>query len=120
VVDIEIDDGIVTFRVAGLHKVWTLKSTVRVMLRNIVDVRAGAAAVPAGSAGWRLPGTWLPGVITAGSFWKRGQWTFWDVMRPERALVVTLKDHRYARLVVEVARPEEELRRLRQAAETAA
>ena len=116
-VDIGITDDYVTFRVAGLHKLWALKSRVRVALRNIVEVQAGAEAVPSGWAGWRLPGTYLPGVITAGSYRKNGLWTFWDVVRPAKALVVTLKGHRYARLVVEVARPEEEVHRLKQAIE---
>jgi hypothetical protein len=113
-VDIAIVGDAVTFRVAGLHKVWALKSRVQVALRDIVHVE-GSEAVPTGFAGWRLPGTEFPGVIRAGSFRKNGAWTFWDVVEPARALVVTLKNHRYARLVVEVARPEEERARLERA-----
>ena len=113
-VDIAIVGDEVTFNVAGLHKLWALKSRVQVALRDIVQVE-GAEAVPTGFAGWRLPGTEFPGVIRAGSFRKSGAWTFWDVVEPARALVVTLKNHPYTRLVVEVARPDEDRVRLERA-----
>ena len=71
--------------------------------------------MPRGWAGWRLPGTEFPGVITAGSFRKDGAWTFWDVVQPANALVVSLRDHRYSQLVVEVARPDDERQRLQRA-----
>jgi hypothetical protein len=113
-VNIEIAGDQVTFRVAGLHKLWALKSWVRVALGNIQQVQ-GPEALPRGWTGWRLPGTQFPGVITAGSFRKDGAWRFWDVVQPANTLVVTLKHHRYAQLVVEVARPDDERRRLQRA-----
>ena len=117
-VNIDIVGDTVTFRVAGLHKLWALKSRVVVGARHIVAVE-GAEAVPSGWAGWRLPGTWMPGVITAGSFWKRGGWTFWDVVHPANAIVVTLAGHWYSRLVVEVGNPEAARQMLAQAIQPA-
>ena len=55
----------------------------------------------------RLPGTAVPWVIVAGSYYWRGEWTFYDVRlrHLERAIVIRLRDERYARLVVEVEDP---------------
>ncbi len=65
-VDIHIEDGLATFRIAGLHKLWAFKSRIVVPVDDIVAVE-GAEAAPRW-AGWRIAGTWMPGVITAGTF----------------------------------------------------
>ena len=104
-VSIDIEDGLATFRIAGLHKLWALKSRIVVPVQDIVSVD-GAEAAPRW-AGWRIAGTWVPGVITAGTFRQHGMWTFWDVAQSHAAIVVTLRGHRYSRLIVEVARPDE-------------
>ena len=104
-VDIHIDDGLATFRIAGLHKLWAMKSRVSVPVQDIVAVD-GSEAVPR-SAGWRIAGTWLPGVITAGTFRQDAEWSFWDVAQPHAAIVVTLRGHWYSRLIIEVARPDD-------------
>jgi hypothetical protein len=52
-----------------------------------------------------MPGTNLPGVITAGTFYHDGKRVFWDVHNPENTVVIELKDERYAELIVEVADP---------------
>ena len=110
-VDVSVAGGIVTFRVRGLHKLWALRSKIRVPARDIVKVERGETMTREW-AGWRLPGTWFPGVITAGSYLKKGQWSFWDVVSPERTIVVTTKGHRFSRLIVEVADPVAEMSRL--------
>ena len=114
-VDIGIANGVVTFRVRGLHKLWALRSNVRVPIRSIVRVEPGETTARKGGAGWRLLGTCLPGLITAGSYAKSGQWSFWDVVRPARTIAVTVKEHRFTRVIVEVADPTAEVSRLREA-----
>jgi hypothetical protein len=103
-VSIRIDNGLATFRIAGLHKLWALKARIVVPVQNIVAVE-GAGAAPRG--GWRIAGTSMPGLITAGTFRQGGRWTFWDVAHPRAAIVVTLRGHWYSRLIIEVARPDE-------------
>ena len=44
-------------------------------------------------------------MIAAGQVRQDGQWAFWDVHDPERAVIIDLADERYARLVVEVDDP---------------
>ena len=114
-VNIDIENGVATFRITGLHKLWALKSRIVVPVQDIVAVE-GPEAVSRW-AGWRIAGTWLPGVLTAGTFRQDGGWTFWDVSQPHAAIVLTLRGHWYSRLIVEVAQPEDARRRLREAME---
>src|SRR5688572_27292230 len=119
-VRIRVADGIVTFDVIGLHKLWTLRSRIRIPAHDIVGVGPGAPVAREEWPGWRLPGTSVPGLITAGSYLKGGEWSFWDVVRPARAIAVTTQNQRYRRLIVEVADPVAEIARLQGAASAAA
>jgi hypothetical protein len=69
----------------------------------------GITADPAIARGWwhgiRMPGTNIPGVITAGTFCQHGKRVFWDVHNPDNTVVIELRDERYNELVVEVADP---------------
>lgn len=56
--------------------------------------------------GLRAPGTNVPGVITAGTFYEHEGRVFWDVHNPERAIALHLRDDRYAKLVIEVEDPD--------------
>ncbi len=105
-VDISFDGQHAVFEVRGLHKVWALKSRLRIPLAHIRAVNADPATARRPPAGLRLPGTHVPGLITAGSYREfGGRWSFWDVIRSDRAIVVELTDERYAELVIEVADP---------------
>ena len=53
-----------------------------------------------------MPGTNVPGVITAGTFYQHEKRVFWDVHHPEKTIVIDLHDERYSELVVEVDDPE--------------
>ncbi len=53
----------------------------------------------------RLPGTHIPGVITAGTFHTDGGRVFWDVHDTARPVVIHLRDDQYTELVVEVDDP---------------
>jgi hypothetical protein len=63
-------------------------------------------ADPAIAHGWwhglRMPGTNIPGVLTAGTFYQDGKRVFWDVHNPVNTVVIELKDERYNELIVEV------------------
>jgi hypothetical protein len=53
-----------------------------------------------------MPGTNIPGVLTAGTFYQHGKRVFWDVHNPDNTVVIELKDERYNELIVEVADPQ--------------
>jgi hypothetical protein len=104
-VNIHLDNGLATFRIVGLHKLWALKSRIVVPVQDIVAI-GGSEDAPRW-AGWRIAGTWMPGIITAGTFRQDGRWTFWDVAQRHAAIVVTLRGHWYSQLIIEVARPDD-------------
>jgi hypothetical protein len=104
VVSIEADALRVTFR--GIHRLWTLRRRLTVPLAHIIDARRDAS-LASSSPGWRLLGAELPGVVAAGRFVKDGERAFWDVVDPDKAVVIELRGERYARLVLEVDEPDE-------------
>ena len=121
-VDITLRDGTAVFEPRGWHRIWTLRRRVEVPLPAIRLVRRAPPDVASGWwHGWRLPGTQVPGVIIAGSFRLEASWTFWDVRGSGKsAIEVRLAGHRYDRIVVDVADPDGEVKRLREAAYAAA
>ena len=64
----------------------------------------------------RWPGTCIPGIITAGSYWNGSGWAFWDVRRRrDNVVVIELTGWQYDYLVVEVADPAGTIEQVRNA-----
>jgi hypothetical protein len=104
-VDLTISDGNLVLHVRGADQLWALKSSLEIPLRHIEAIRADPTVAHGWWHGVRLPGTNIPGVITAGTFYQHGQRVFWDVHNPDKTIVIELKDERYSELIVEVADP---------------
>ena len=104
-VDLSIAEGKLTLHVRGADKLWAFKSSLEIPLVHIAGVRADPKAARGWYHGIRMPGTNVPGVITAGTFYQDGKRVFWDVHNPENTVVIELKDERYNELIVEVADP---------------
>ncbi|MGH7686805.1 MAG: hypothetical protein ACREN2_08320 [Candidatus Dormibacteria bacterium] len=102
-VDITGDELVVEVR--GADKIWALKSELRIPLQHVIGAESGEAEAAAWYHGIRAPGTSLPGVITAGTFYRHSEKVFWDVHHPEKAVAIQLHDENYQRLVVEVDNP---------------
>lgn len=92
--------------VEGADKIWSLKSHLELSLAHIMDVRVDAAAVNQWYHGIKMPGTSIPHVITAGTFYQDGKRIFWDIHHPELAVIISLRDETYNELVIEVENPE--------------
>jgi hypothetical protein len=105
-VDLAIAEGKLTLHVRGADKLWALKSSLEIPLVHIAGVRADPETARGWYHGIRMPGTNVPGVITAGTFYQDGKRVFWDVHHPEKTIVIDLHDERYHELVVEVDDPE--------------
>lgn len=101
----EIDGGNLILRVEGSDKIWALKSELVIPLAHIVDIRMDEEVVQGWWRGIKFPGTNLPGVITAGTFYQDGQRIFWDIHHPDAAVVITLEHDVYNELVIEVEDP---------------
>ncbi|HTD46790.1 MAG TPA: hypothetical protein VK881_05915 [bacterium] len=105
-VEIEISPTHLIIHVAGADKILAFKSQLTVPLAHVVKAEADPTPALRYWKGWRLPGTSVPGVLTAGSFYQHGEWTFWDVRDPEKTIVVHLAHEHYKALVVEVDDPQ--------------
>jgi hypothetical protein len=97
---IEIDGDTLRVDMVGLDKVLALKSSIEIPLDHVRSAELAPEAAH-GYHGVRFPGTYLPGVITAGSFFN-GQWLFFDVHDASKAVKIDLDHEHYAALVVEV------------------
>jgi hypothetical protein len=102
----EITGDTLHLHVEGLDKLWAFKSELAIPLRHITSVRADAQATTKWFHGLKWPGTSVPGVITAGTFYHDGKRTFWDIHHPDKAVVITLADESYNELVIEVENPD--------------
>lgn len=103
--EIEITPTSVIVHIRGADRFFALQSQLEVPLAHIGEV---AASVPEAHDIWhglRLGGTNLPGVITAGRFLQDGEWAFWDVHDPDKAIAIRLRDEHYAKLIIGVDNP---------------
>lgn len=102
-VEITADELIV--RIEGWDRLWAMSGALRVPLRHVSGASSGEAAAHEWYKGLRLGGTNIPGVLTAGYFYKHGSWVFWDVHDPALAVAIDLHDEHYKQLIVQVADP---------------
>ncbi|MGD0993156.1 MAG: hypothetical protein ABR998_11845 [Gemmatimonadales bacterium] len=100
-----ISGGVASFEIEGLDKLWSLKSRLEIPLAHIRGVRMDPEIARGWWHGIKAPGTNVPGVLTAGTFYQHGKRVFWDVHDPERTVIIELADERYDELIIEVADP---------------
>jgi hypothetical protein len=110
--NITVEGDKLVMEVQGWDKLWSLQSRLEIPLEHVSGVRTAAEERV---RGLRLPGTQIPGVITAGTFLQEGRWVFWDVHDPEKAIAIDLHDERFAELIIEVADPQTSIRDIERA-----
>ena len=82
-VDLSIAEGSLKLHVRGADKLWALKSSLEIPLLHITGIRADPSVAHGWWHGIKLPGTNIPGVLTAGTFYQDGKRRFWDVHHPK-------------------------------------
>jgi hypothetical protein len=105
VAEVELAEDTLSIHVLGMDRLWALRSHLEIPLSHVLGAEADPEVARRWWQGIRSGGTHVPGVITAGTFHQEGERVFWDVHDPERAIVIRLRDERYARLVIEVEDP---------------
>ncbi len=112
--EVEVAGNTLIVNVLGLHKIWAFEGSLEFPLGHVV----GAALyqdVALEPGLFRVFGTGIPGIISAGLHRWAGEWEFWDVMDKNYAIVVEMAGEWYARLVVEVTDPDSALGLIRRA-----
>jgi len=104
--EIELTPTTLVVHITGADKLLALKSRLEVPLAHIAEVTGIVPEAHAVYHGLRVGGTNLPGVITAGRFVQHGEWSFWDVHDPDKAIAIRLHDEGYAKLVIGVDDPQ--------------
>lgn len=113
--DLSLAEGKLTLHVRGADKLWALKSSLEIPLVHISGVRADPEIARGWFHGMRMPGTNVPDVITAGTFYQDDKKIFWDVHHPDKTILIELHDEQYNQLIVEVADPQSAVRLIQQA-----
>ena len=103
-VSVLLEDHTFIFEIKGLHKIWAFKSKITIPKGKIIRAYQDIDEFTFWK-GFRLPGTEIPGVIAAGTFYKNGR-NFWDVMNKNNAIIVELQNHYYKKLIIEVENPQ--------------
>lgn len=88
------------FEVRGMHKVWALKSQLSIPQNHVIAAKKYEGQY--WNLGLRFPGTYLPGVITAGTFYGKDGTIFCDVSNKENAIEIELHDEKFNKLIIEV------------------
>jgi len=86
-VDLSITEDKLVLHVRGADRLWSFNSSLEIPLVHIASVRADTEIARGWWHGIRMPGTNVPGVITAGTFYQDGKRVFWDVHHPEKTIV---------------------------------
>lgn len=105
-VTLTVTDDEFIFKIKGLHKIWAFKNKIEIPKENIIHAYQNEEELNS-SSGFRIPGTYIPYLITAGTFYRKGNRNFWDIMNKKNTIIVELKDNYYNKLFVEVENPEE-------------
>ncbi len=103
-VSVTSKDNTFIFEIKGWHKIWALESKITIPKEKILEAYQNNEEFTFWK-GFRMPGTEIPGIITAGTFYKKGR-NFWDVMNKKKAIIVALENHYYKKLIIEVENPE--------------
>ena len=109
-VELSIDRGHLLVHVRGWSRLWALKTELRIPLSHVRSVRRDPSVMKGWWKGWRVPGTHIPGVIIAGTFYRDGARDFWDTRDGSKAVTIELAGDRYRRLIVDVADPQGAMR----------
>lgn len=111
-VTIESNENEFIFHIKGLHRLWALESLVKVPKSSVVKVYQDEAELHK-FAGFRV-GTYVPFIITAGTYYLGKKTNFWDMSCKKNTIIVELQNHRYNKLYVEVENPQAAIELLNQ------
>jgi len=106
VISVGVRDGAVVVDLSQVDVLFALRKQLVVPLANVTGARIVANAYEIRPRPWlRAPGTAIPGIIRAGTYRSKEGQSFWNIRNGANALVIELHDHRYKRIVLQIADP---------------
>lgn len=118
-VDLTVKGDRLRLRVKGLDRLWAMRSRLDIPLASVRAARVDTTVARGLWKGVSAPGTHIPGLIIAGTFYQGDKRIFWDVHDPHRTVVIELVGQRYDQLIVEVHDPESVVKMIESAIATA-
>ncbi|KRM01481.1 hypothetical protein LG045_08220 [Limosilactobacillus gastricus] len=89
----------------GLDKVWAVKRQLSILLDHISGATIDEGIFGHLVQGFQNPGTAIPGIYYAGTFYLGGDKTFFNIKRTSKPVVIQLHDEDYDRIVIGVENP---------------
>ena len=104
---IELKHNKLLLTVHGFDVILSFKKHLEVPLAHVKSAEVGVAPAAREQLrhSLRVPGTSLPGIVTAGSYVEDGRWMFWNIHSGERAVTIWIEHERYDAIVVDVEDP---------------
>ena len=118
-VDLTVRGDRLRLQVRGLDRLWAMRSRLDIPLASVRAVRVDPTVARGLWKGVSAPGTHIPGLIIAGTFYQDDKRIFWDVHDPLKTVVIDLVGQRYDQLIVEVHDPESVVKMIESAIEAA-
>ena len=115
--EVEIAQDALIVHVRCMDQLFALRSRLEVPLSHVEGAEADPEEARRRWHGIMERGIWVPGSITAGTYYQERELVFWDVHDPEK-MVIRLKDERYRRLVIQVEDPQATVARVNEAVGT--
>ena len=115
--EVELAQDALIVHVRGMDQLFALRSRLEVPLSHVEGAEADPEEARRRWHGIMERGIWVPGSITAVTYYQERELVFWDVHDPEK-MVIRLKDERYRRLVIQVEDPQATVARVNEAVGT--
>jgi hypothetical protein len=114
---IETTEGKLALTIHGLDVILAFTHRLEIPLSHVVGVDVGVSdeARVRLQHSLRLPGTHVPGLITAGSYAEHGRWMFWNIKTGKNAITIRVTHEKYDSVVVDVEDPASSVAQIRSA-----
>lgn len=97
----------IKIQLLGWHKLWAFKDYLVIPAINISNIHHAPDTKLGWWKGWRIPGTHVPGLIVAGTYYRNKKKYFWDVVNAQNTVVLEVNNFKYDEIHVEVQDPAE-------------
>jgi hypothetical protein len=113
-VTVSFDKQNLLLNVESYDKILAFKGHVEIPLVHITKVELNTGPTMDFRYATFGIGTIFAGRIQTGTFKEKEEKSFWDVHDPEKAILITLKNDQYSKLVIEVEQPTETIKEIRE------